>query len=144
VRCLPVRMGGVKTGLLAGASVAVLSTVVGEAAAQIVVIVGALTAIGWFWSRIVIPAAKTLMRTLAAVGALENLGEFMDDTRASVKDAETAARAAAQKADRLDERMTDRLDLLERHVGLFAAEDAARIRQAMREGPPDVERRKSA
>jgi hypothetical protein len=128
---------GMKVGLMSGTALAVLSTLIGQAAAEIVVIVGALTALGWLWSKMILPAAKAARRVLAAVGVFEDLGEFMDDTRGSVKTAEQAARAAAEKAEALDRR----LDLLERHVGVYAAEDAARIRQAMQTGT--IERRQS-
>jgi hypothetical protein len=119
-----------KLALIAGISFAVLSTVIGDTAAQIVVITAALAGLAWVVTHLIVPAAGAFHRTHRAVGALEDLGSFMADTRLAVTNAESAARRAASKADDLDKRMSERLDLVERHIGMFAAEDALRIRQA--------------
>ena len=116
-----------------GFGVGVLSTIIGDLAAQVVVITAALAGVGWVWTRLVVPAAKTLRRTVKAVGTLEDLEPFMVETRSATADAVHAAEKAAGMADQLDAR----LDLLERHVGLFAAEDALRIRQALTSPPPE-------
>jgi hypothetical protein len=116
-----------------GFGAGVLSAVIGDLAAQIVVITAALAGVGWVWTRLIVPAAKTLRRTVKAVGTLEDLEPFMSETRAATSDAVHAADKAAGMADQLDAR----LDLLERHVGLFAAEDALRIRQALTPPPPE-------
>jgi hypothetical protein len=123
-----------KVGLLAGIVFAGLSTIIGQAAAEIVAIVAALTALGWLWKKMILPAAQVFQRTHQAVGALEDLGAFMTDTAAAVQRAELAAQSAAMKADHLDLR----LDLMERHIGLYASEDAARVRAAMHPDAPDV------
>lgn len=72
---------GVKIGLLSGLVYALLSTVIGDAAAEIVAVVAALTALGWLWKKMVVPAAKAFQRTYHAVDALEELPRFMNETR---------------------------------------------------------------
>jgi hypothetical protein len=116
-----------KTALVASLSVAFLSTIIGDVAAQIIAVTAAFAALGWLWSRMLIPLAKTIRRTLQAVDALEDLQPFMTETRNAVREASTVAAEAKAKAEMLDLR----LDLIERHIGLFAAEDAVRARAAI-------------
>jgi hypothetical protein len=125
-----------KTALLGSLAVAFLSTIVGDVAAQIIAITAALAAIGWLWTKLLIPTAKTIRRTYQAVDSLEGLQLFMNDTRLAVQQASAVAAEAKAKAEMLDLR----LDLIERHIGLFAAEDANRIRAALQraaEEPPE-------
>jgi CBS domain containing-hemolysin-like protein len=127
-----------KTALLASLSVAFLSTIIGDIAAQIIAVTAALAALGWMWSRMLVPLAKTIKRTLQAVDALEDLQPFMTETRDAVREAASVAAEAKAKAEMLDLR----LDLIERHIRLFAAEDAVRTRAVMRtiaEGQPPPE-----
>lgn len=131
-----------KSLLIAGIAFAVLSTVIGDTAAQIVVITAALAGLAWCVTHLIMPAAGAFARTHRAVGALEDLGSFMADTRVAVTNAEAAARRAATKADELDTRISQRLDLVERHIGMFAAEDALAIRKATAEAIANPEKRK--
>jgi hypothetical protein len=116
-----------KTALLGSLAVALLSAIVGDVAAQIIAVTAALAAIGWLWTKILIPTAKTIRRTYQAVDSLEGLQLFMNETRDAVQQASQVAAEAKAKAEMLDLR----LDLIERHIGLFAAEDAVRARAAL-------------
>jgi hypothetical protein len=116
-----------KTALLGSLAVALLSAIVGDVAAQIIAVTAALAAIGWLWTKILIPTAKTIRRTYQAVDSLEGLQLFMNETRDAVQQASAVAAEAKAKAEMLDLR----LDLIERHIGLFAAEDAVRARAAL-------------
>jgi hypothetical protein len=116
-----------KTALLGSLAVALLSAIVGDVAAQIIAVTAALAAIGWLWTKILIPTAKTIRRTYQAVDSLEGLQVFMNETRDAVQQASAVAAEAKAKAEMLDLR----LDLIERHIGLFAAEDAVRARAAL-------------
>jgi hypothetical protein len=116
-----------KTALLGSLAVALLSAIVGDVAAQIIAVTAALAAIGWLWTKILIPTAKTIRRTYQAVDSLEGLQVFMNETRGAVQQASQVAAEAKAKAEMLDLR----LDLIERHIGLFAAEDAVRARAAL-------------
>jgi hypothetical protein len=125
-----------KTALLGSLAVAFLSAIVGDVAAQIIAVTAALAAIGWLWTKILIPTAKTIRRTYQAVDSLEGLQLFMNETRDAVQQASQVAAEAKAKAEMLDLR----LDLIERHIGLFAAEDAVRARAALQraaEGQPE-------
>jgi hypothetical protein len=125
-----------KTALLGSLAVALLSALVGDVAAQIIAVTAALAAIGWLWTKILIPTAKTIRRTYQAVDSLEGLQVFMNETRDAVQQASAVAAEAKAKAEMLDLR----LDLIERHIGLFAAEDAVRARAALQraaEGQPE-------
>jgi hypothetical protein len=125
-----------KTALLGSLAVALLSAIVGDVAAQIIAVTAALAAIGWLWTKILIPTAKTIRRTYQAVDSLEGLQVFMNETRDAVQQASAVAAEAKAKAEMLDLR----LDLIERHIGLFAAEDAVRARAALQraaEGQPE-------
>jgi hypothetical protein len=125
-----------KTALLGSLAVALLSAIVGDVAAQIIAVTAALAAIGWLWTKILIPTAKTIRRTYQAVDSLEGLQLFMNETRDAVQQASQVAAEAKAKAEMLDLR----LDLIERHIGLFAAEDAVRARAALQraaEGQPE-------
>jgi hypothetical protein len=125
-----------KIAILGSLTAALLSTIVGDVAAQIIAVAAALGALGWIWTRLLIPTAKTIRRTYQAVDSLEGLQLFMNETRLAVREASQVAAEAKAKAEMLDLR----LDLIERHIGLFAAEDANRIRAALQraaEEPPE-------
>jgi hypothetical protein len=95
---------------LGAAGVWTLASAVGELAADIVAIGGAVGVIvgggTWLWRKLLRPAARAFQRTYDAVEALEELGPFMGRTDA-------------------------RLDALEGQVGAFASEDASRVRRAI-------------
>lgn len=124
------------------ATVWTIATAVGDLAMDVVAIGGAVGVIvgggTWLWKRMLVPAAKGFQRTHDAVEALEDLGAFMQEQRDGVRDARVSASAAAASAHALEGRM----DLLERHVGLHAAEEAVTVRALMAQA--EQQQRRSA
>jgi hypothetical protein len=70
--------------IVAGAMLGGLSEV-SEVATAIAAVAAALAGIGWVYSRILRPAARAALRTYHAVDALEELPEFMRETRARLE-----------------------------------------------------------
>lgn len=98
------------------AAFALLASLIGDAATEIVAVTAALAGLGWFWQKILVPVAKVLKRMHSAAEVFEDLRGFMGEARDAVGEIEG---------------LNQRIELVERHIGMWRDEDAIRARAAM-------------